>query len=91
MSELSSMYAVKGGMLVGSIQSPLHGAAVSGCEGFISRAHTYALRSRMNECASFSGGSYAKYAGRFVLSGSLNTSQATTRRSFAKCPTTPCT
>src|ERR1700719_853567 len=45
-SELSSMYAVKGLRLVGSIQSPLHGAAVSGWEGFISRAHKNGVRHR---------------------------------------------
>src|SRR4051812_37128818 len=90
-SELSSMYAVIGDNLVGSTQSPIHGAAVNGCDGFTARAHANAFLRRIKESAGLFGGSYAMYAGLLVLSGSLNTSHATTRRSLANRPTTPCT
>src|SRR3954462_5219187 len=90
-SELSSMYAVIGESFVGSTQSPIHGAAVNGCDGFTARAHANAFRNKINDSAGLFGGSYAMYAGLLVLSGSLNTSHAITLRSFANLPTTPCT
>ena len=91
MSEFSSIHFEIGSMRVVSTKSPFHGAAVSGCVTPAARAHANAFFMSASEYSPLFRGSYTKYAERLMLSGSLNTSHASTRRSRPNRRITPCT